>query len=515
MHMTLKHLFAILLLSPLCLAQGQAPEKSSPADIYKSIKKLNFLGSALYVAAHPDDENTSMIAYLSNQVNARTGYLSLTRGDGGQNLIGPEIRELLGVIRTQELLMARSVDGGVQRFSRANDFGYSKSAEETLELWNRDEVLADVVWAIRTFQPDVIINRFDSETSRKTHGHHTASAILSLEAFELAGDKSKYPSQLDYTETWEPSRAFFNTSWWFYGSREAFEEADKSEMVSVDIGVYYPMRGESNSEIAAQSRSMHKCQGFGTAARRGSDMEYLRLLKGDMPENNDIFEGINTTWSRLDGGEQIGEILNEVEENFDFRNPTAVVPQLVEAHGLISKLEDDHWREIKLRQIEEIIANCTGLFIEATSADQFATPGSEIDFNVEAISRSEVDITFKSVEIAPGITDTTVSAKLENNKNINFSTTAKLPESLDFTAPYWLREPGTLGMYKVDEQQLIGQPETPAVVKAKFHLEVAGKPLTLEREVVHTFTDASFQKPRFRSKKRSTSFLPEKAKKST
>ncbi|MFZ6052268.1 PIG-L family deacetylase [Halocola ammonii] len=490
MHINLKQFILFIFCLPLGLAIGQAPEKPSSAEIYKSIKKLNFLGSALYVAAHPDDENTSMIAYLSNEVNARTGYLSLTRGDGGQNLIGPEIRELLGVIRTQELLMARSVDGGVQRFSRANDFGYSKSAEETLEIWNRDEVLADAVWAIRTFRPDVIINRFDAETSRRTHGHHTASAILSLEAFELAGDESKYPSQLEYTETWNPSRAFFNTSWWFYGSREAFEEADKSEMVSVDVGVYYPVRGESNSEIAAQSRSMHKCQGFGTAARRGSDMEYLRLLKGEMPKNNDIFEGINTTWSRVEGGEKIGEILYDVEENFDFTNPSSVVPQLVEAHGLISQLNDDHWREIKLRQIEDIIMHCTGLFIEATSADQFATPGSEVGFNVEAINRSDVDINFKSVEIVPGVADTTVSSKLENNKNINFSTTAKLPESIDFTAPYWLREPGTLGMYKVDEQGLIGQPETPAVVVAKFHLGVAGKPLTIEREVVHTFTDA-------------------------
>ena len=261
------------------IAFAQAPKRATAADIYDDIKRLNVLGSALFVAAHPDDENTRLISYLSNHLRVNTAYLSLTRGGGGQNLIGPEISELLGVIRTEELLMARSVDGGQQFFTRAIDFGYSKHPDETLNIWNKDEVLSDVVWTIRKFQPDIIINRFDEKSAGKTHGHHTSSAILSYEAFDLVGNKSAYPEQLKYVDTWQPKRLYMNTSWWFYGSRENFEKADKSKMTSVDVGTYYPLKGKSNNEIAAESRSMHKCQGMGSTPDRGSQSEYLNLLK--------------------------------------------------------------------------------------------------------------------------------------------------------------------------------------------------------------------------------------------
>src|SRR6056297_3455839 len=200
------------------VSNAQTPKKSSPTDIYHAVQKLNFLGTALYIAAHPDDENTRLISYLSNHVHARTGYLSMTRGDGGQNLIGPELRELLGVLRTQELLAARRVDGGEQRFTRAVDFGYSKNPKETLEIWDKEMILGDVVTAIRKFKPDVIVNRFDHRSPGTTHGHHTASAMLSMEAFDLAGDPEAFSDRLENTETWQPKRLFFNTSWWFYGS---------------------------------------------------------------------------------------------------------------------------------------------------------------------------------------------------------------------------------------------------------------------------------------------------------
>jgi LmbE family N-acetylglucosaminyl deacetylase len=242
---------------------AQKPAKPNAVEIYNQIQKLNFLGTVLYVAAHPDDENTRLISYFSNEVKARTGYLSLTRGDGGQNLIGPELRELLGVIRTQELIEARKIDGGEQLFSRANDFGYSKTPDETLSIWDKDQVLSDVVWAIRTFKPDIIINRFDHRSPGTTHGHHTASAMLSLEAFDLSNDQTSYPNQLQYTSLWQPLRVYFNTSWWFYGSREKFEKADKTNLANLKTGVYYQGLGKSNQEIAALSRSCHQSQGFG------------------------------------------------------------------------------------------------------------------------------------------------------------------------------------------------------------------------------------------------------------
>ncbi|MDX1470349.1 MAG: PIG-L family deacetylase, partial [Flavobacteriaceae bacterium] len=283
MKITLRFLYLIFFIS--LFSFGQQPQKLSSAEIYESIKKLKILGSALYVAAHPDDENTRLISYLSNHEKARTAYLSMTRGDGGQNLIGPELRELLGVIRTQELLAARRIDGGEQFFTRANDFGYSKSPDETLKIWNKNEVLSDVVLAIRKFKPDVIINRFDHRTAGETHGHHTSSALLSIEAFDLAGNPSAYPNQLQETDVWQPKRLFFNTSWWFYGSRENFEKADKSNLMSIDTGVFFPSSGLSNPEIAALSRTSHKSQGFGSTGSRGEELEYIEIIKGDLPSD--------------------------------------------------------------------------------------------------------------------------------------------------------------------------------------------------------------------------------------
>jgi len=345
--------------------QAQQPKKPNASEIHESIKKLNFLGSVLYVAAHPDDENTRLISYMSNQVKARTAYLSITRGDGGQNLLGPEIRELLGVIRTQELLTARQIDGGEQLFTRANDFGYSKHPDETLRIWDKEKVLHDVVLAIRQFKPDIIINRFDHRTPGRTHGHHTSSAMLSIDAFDLVNDASKYSKQLDLTKPWQPKRLFFNTSWWFYGSREKFAEADKSNLLSFNIGTYYPTLGLSNTEIASLSRSQHKSQGFGNTGTRGEQMEYVELIKGDLPtDKSNIFEGIDTSWNRVKGGDAIGEILEKVEQDFDFTNPSASIPKLVKAYGLIQNLEDNHWKIIKSKEIKEIITACAGSLID-------------------------------------------------------------------------------------------------------------------------------------------------------
>ena len=287
----------ILFLLSFQTIHPQQPQKPSSVEIYNQIQKLNFLGSVLYVAAHPDDENTRLISFFSNEVKARTAYLSMTRGDGGQNLIGPQLRELLGVIRTQELIEARKIDGGEQIFTRANDFGFSKNPDETLEIWDKEKVLADIIFAIRKFQPDVIINRFDHRTSGNTHGHHSASAILSVESFEKANDPTVFPEQLNLVKTWQTKRQFFNPSWWFYGSQAKFDAADKSNFISMQTGVYYTSIGKSNQEIAALSRSSHQSQGFGSTGSRGEETEYLELIKGDLPKDkSSIFDGIDTSW---------------------------------------------------------------------------------------------------------------------------------------------------------------------------------------------------------------------------
>src|SRR5690625_544018 len=368
------------------LFYGQAPQKLSSSEIYHELKKLNFLGSALYIAAHPDDENTRLISHLVNEVHARTAYLSITRGDGGQNLIGTELRELLGVIRTQELLEARKIDGGEQFFTSANDFGYSKNPRETFNFWNKDQLLEEIVQLIRQFKPDIIINRFDHRSPGTTHGHHTASAMLSYEAFDLASDKKFHPESMASYGLWNPKRLFFNLSWWFYGSEEKFLEAIKDkDYISLDIGKFYPVLGKSNGEIAAESRSKHQSQGFGTTGTRGESMEYLEFLKGTPIADNDLFEGINTTWSRVKGGQAIGAILMPLEENFNFKNPSEIVPQLLKAYPLIANLEDAHWRNIKLKQLENLILHASGLYLEAQTSQEIIVPGEAYTVTTEVV----------------------------------------------------------------------------------------------------------------------------------
>ena len=468
---------------------GQAPKKWSSTDIYHSLEKLNFLGSAMYLAAHPDDENTRLISYLSNEVHARTAYLSVTRGDGGQNLIGPELRELLGVLRTEELLAARRVDGGIQFFTRANDFGYSKHPDETLQLWDKEKVLGDVVRLIRAFKPDVIINRFDHRTPGSTHGHHTSSAILSEEAFDLASNANAYKEQLQTLDLWQPKRLFFNTSWWFYGSQENFEKADKSRLINLDIGVYYPMLGMSNNEIASLASSQHLCQGFGRPTFRGSEQEYIELLKGDMPVNDpsDIFEGIDTSWSRIKGGEAIGKILYTVEEQFNFKDPSTHLNDLVKAYKLLQNVEDDHWKQIKLNELENLIAAITGLYLEASSESPYSNPGNSVNVDIEVVNRSNTLIQLKSISIGDQLAAEPI-INLDNNIKETFTIPLKIPSTKGYTSPYWLREKGSLGMYRVDDFDLIGKPETPPAFMVAFLLEINAIPVTIKKPVVYRYS---------------------------
>lgn len=474
--------FLLTLLLPALLV-AQKPVKPNAADLHQAIKKLNVLGTVLYVAAHPDDENTRMISYLRNAKLYDVTYLSLTRGDGGQNLIGPEIRELLGVLRTQELLMARSVDGGKQMFSRANDFGFSKSPDETLRFWDKDAVLSDVVWAYRQVKPDVVINRFYHDKKYDTHGHHTASAMLSVEAFDLAGKADVYPEQLSLTQPWQARRQFFNTSWFFYGSQEAFAKIDKSTLWPIDIGVYLPLKGKSNNEVAAESRSMHRCQGFGSLSSRGESIDYLDFVKGDRPASQDIFEGINTSWTRVDGGEPIGKILAQIDREYRSDNPSASVPDLLTAMQMIKSLPNGYWKERKLTEIKEVIRGCLGLYLEATANEPTATPGDAIKIRLEAISRTPHLVQISGVSIHPTLFDTTANFSLTPNKGWILEKTLRVSPDAAFTAPYWLQKPATLGMYTVDNQSLHGVPETPRYATVHWSLRVNDVPLDFDTDV--------------------------------
>ncbi len=472
----------ILVLISCLFAQAQKPYKPDAADILLKLKKLNFLGSALYVAAHPDDENTRLIAWLSNERLARTAYLSLTRGDGGQNLVGAEIREGLGVIRTQELLAARRIDGGMQFFSRANDFGYSKSAEETQKIWDRDEVLSDVVWVFRQFKPDVIITRFPPD-QRAGHGHHTTSAIFAEEAFRLAADRSKYADQLKYVDTWQPKRLYTNTGRWWHPNISG----DEPGVLTVDVGKYSALLGESYTEIAARSRSQHKSQGFGATGSRGETREFLEFRTGE-DAKEDLFEGIDTSWGRVRGGKSIEKDINAAIEQYNPANPAGILPQLLSARDKIIALEDAHWRAIKVDEVEFLIRAVLGLYLEVTASDHVVAPGDITELTVEAINRSAADVRFRSIHYA-GMADSVLNTAMLNNGRMRFKKKITIPEDHNWSQPYWLREQGTQGMYSVKERALRGTPENAPALAITFKLEVSGKPFSFDVPVVYKWND--------------------------
>lgn len=459
---------SLLLFFTFQLINAQEPKKLSSNEIFEKIEKLNFLGKVLYIAAHPDDENTKLISYFSNHYHANTAYLSLTRGDGGQNLIGPELREKLGAIRTQELLAARRIDGGTQFFTRANDFGYSKQPSETFSIWNKNEVLSDVIQVIENFQPDIIVNRFDYRTPGTTHGHHTASAMLSLESYDLVKNK--------------PKRLFFNTSWWFYGSQEKFEKADKSKLLSIDANVYYPLKGKSNHEIAALSRSQHKCQGFGTIGTRGEKLEYLELIKGNLPPKDNLFEGIDTSWNRIKGGNEIAKILLPIQNNFNFINPSEHLPQLVKAYQLIQKLEDEHWKKIKTEEIKTIIQACAGLFLEAVASEEMTTPNSMIEISIEAINRSSSNIKLSSVSIL-NTKNVLINKTLKNNIDLKETISFTISENIPFSNLFWLNEKQQDGLYTVTDKTKRNLPELNTPFPVVFELEIENQKFTFTKNL--------------------------------
>ena len=485
--LTFRYLIGFLLLSSVVL--GQAPQKWTSSQIQEKLQKLNFLGSVLYVAAHPDDENTRLISYMANEKNAEMAYLSLTRGDGGQNLIGTEIRELLGVLRTQELLSARRIDGGKQFFTRANDFGYSKHPEETFEIWNKEEVFGDVIMTIRKFQPDIIINRFNHLTPGTTHGHHTGSAMLGLEAFEKSGDKTVYSGQLSQYKTHQAERIFFNTSSWFYRNDDDWD-AIKNDLYTADIGVYYPLKGKSNTEIAAESRSQHKCQGFGSAGTRGERTEYMELIGGSKPTvKDDIFSGINTSWSRIPGGANIGRMASSTLKAFNPLDPSKSVSALVNILRSIEGLDESVWKQRKMKQCQDLIMACSGFYLDANTTERFSTRGDKIDINIDLVNRSNSSWTLNKISSNYAGIDTTYKLTLGNNESHQFKHTLAIPMNADYSTAYWLRKQGTLGMYEVEDRNLIGLPETPDPVMITFELIVEGYTMQIERPLVFKKSD--------------------------
>ena len=454
------------------------------AQIYKKIKKLNTLSSVLYVAAHPDDENTRLISLFSNHFNSRTAYLSLTRGDGGQNLIGTELREGLGLIRTQELLEARKIDGGQQFFTTANDFGYSKHPDETLSIWDKEEVLAQIVFRIRAFKPDIIIHRFDHRTPGNTHGHHTSSAMLSEQAFHLANDPKSFPEQLNRVSLWQTKRQFYNTSWWAYGGKAQFEKADKSNMIPLESNPIDLLLGRTNEEVAAKSRSQHKSQGFGSSPRLGSQTEFLELINGNKPSNNNPLDGIDTSWNRVKGGYKIKKIVEALIADFDIEKPYKSVFALAEVYKEISSLKDDHWKIIKLAEVKELIQRCLGLRLQFNTSQEYGVAETSINVQIRVMNPSPVKITLHSIKGA---------LKLETSKTLVKNQVFEIREILKLsntsTTPYWLLKEGDLGNYTVQEESLKGLAETPNPINISFLFHIQDIAIPIDIPLTYRTTD--------------------------
>lgn len=478
--MRLFFLFVCLLSQLVVGAQHHQP---SASEIKLKLKKLNFLGSVLYVAAHPDDENTRAIAFLANDRLAATAYLSMTRGDGGQNLIGPEIGELLGLIRTQELMAARRIDGGQQFFTRAIDFGFSKNYQETLEIWNKEEVLSDVVRVIRQFQPDVILTRFPPD-ERAGHGHHTSSALLAQEAFDLANNSQSYPEQVKAFGTWQVSALYTNTGrWWNQTINE-----NTPGILTMNVGTYNTLLGKSYSEMAAESRTQHKSQGFGSPGRRGDALEFFEFVKGTQA-TQDVFEKVNTTWSRVQGGDKIQPLVTKAIQDYTVDNPAASVPALIEIRKALLQLEQSVWVKRKLLEVEQLIKDCTGLYLEATTTHYMAAPGEPVQLSFEVINRSAAPIVLEKLASKALSFDSTLALALKNNFPITFKSTKQIQQNLTYSAPYWLSQPHATGLYTVTKPEFIGKPENDPAIMVEAAVRIHGELVTVPVPVVHKWTD--------------------------
>lgn len=473
---------ALLLAFPLRLRAGAPPEAMNAAEIRLALKKLNTVGSVLYVAAHPDDENTAFLAWGAKGKLVSTAYLAITRGDGGQNLIGPESAELLGLLRTEELLAARRIDGAQQFFTRAIDFGYSKGPGETLSIWDRERVLSDVVRVLRTFRPDVVVDRFPT-TGEGGHGHHTASAILSVEAFAAAGDPKRFPEQIaEGLSPWKPRRLFFNA----FRFRPDQPRTAPPGSVPIDLGAYNALLGRSYTEIAALARTMHKSQGFGSAERRGSWLNDFVPLEGD-GAGTDLFDGIDLTWKRVPGGETVAPLLAEAEQTYREDDPAASLPILLKAWGAVDTLPAGHEKDVKRAELLGVIRSCAGIWVEAVAAESSATPGSAAKVATMILNRSNFPMTLEAVDVtgapsAPG-------GELKFNEPLRTEVTMSLPADQPLSNPYWLRKPHGKGLYTVDDAALIGMPEAPAAFVARFRVKAGGQTLEFTTPVVNRRID--------------------------
>ncbi len=453
-------------------------------EILHNLKRLNVVGNALYVAAHPDDENTLFITWLNKEKMVRTGYIAMTRGDGGQNLIGAEQSEYVGYLRTHELLGARSIDGGEQYFTRANDFGFTKTTDEALATWGKEQILADLVWRIRKFQPDVLVNRFPPD-NRAGHGHHSASAVLSEEAFKAAADPARFPEQLAFVKTWQVKRVVWNSF-----SPNFQNNQPEGSYIKIQLGDYNPLLGKAYTEIAAEARSMHKSQGFGSAKTKNQRVDYA-LHKAGEPAQNDLFDGIDLSWKRIAGGEKVEILVNQAIQNYRIENPSASVPALLGIYEAIDKLEKNVWSDYKKVEVRNLILACSGLWFEANPVDYSVSPNDKIKVNVNVVKRSNTNIILQKINFKGTSKDSTMTSALAYNTALVMPFEVQIPANQPITQPYWLMEKNEKGIYKVDNQEFRGLPVKPADLTCEYTFSIENKTFTFETPLTYKFVEPS------------------------
>ncbi len=449
-------------------------------NLAHALDRIAVTGRVLYIAAHPDDENTRLLAYLANQRHVGTAYLSVTRGGGGQNLIGREQAELLDVIRTEELLAARRLDGAQQRFTRMRDFGYSKRAQETFDTWGHDEALADVVWVIRTFQPDVIIARFSEEPPN--HGHHTASAILAREAFSAAADPTRFPEQMALgARPWKATRLLRNVSSWR-------NEPPPKDAMAQDVGDYDPRLGLSYGELAARSRSQHQSQGFGVPGERGSLIERFVVIAGSAP-SGDLLDGVELGWNRWGAaGASLTGALDEARAALDRDRPENALPALLQAHRILAALPDEPRVGEARARLDQVILAASGFFVRATSAQPSVAPRQRVEIAVEVIVRRPVEWKLKRVSF-PGAASLEPNAALPLNRKSEFRQEIAVPASAPISTPYWLAEPSLPGRQVVRDGRLVGEPNDAPPLQVRVELERDGRVVYSDAPVEFSWVD--------------------------
>ncbi len=462
--------------NPLEAQQRGIPDA---AELEIALQKLNVLGSVLYVGAHPDDENTALLALFSKGRKYRTAYLSVTRGEGGQNLIGPEQGAAIGLLRTQELLAARRIDGAEQYFTRAVDFGFSKTAAESLEIWGKESVLGDIVWVVRKFRPDVIITRFAAEGAGG-HGHHTASGMLIREAFAAAADPNRFPEQLAYAPVWKTTRILLN--------RGRPRPGEAAPVLRVDSGEYNPLLGKSYSEIAGESRSQHKSQGFGSGGRRGTQYDAFELWDGE-PAAGDIFDGIDVTWGRVPGGRKVGLLLAECIRSFDPRQPSLSIPGLLNARDELAKLPESDWVRLKKEELSRVVQGCAGIWMEAVADDYAAAAGDEILIRTSIVNRSDRPFVLRRLGLPRIVPDSDVDRPLKNNEPLTIEQKALIPKGFPLTQPYWLEPSPSSAPFSAGDRGLMGLAENPPSLSVSLALGLEGRLLEYSVPVLFRWTD--------------------------